>query len=89
MDIQACLPPALTAIHNFICKDDPHELDDYEDIEDPQPGLCAAGGVGEGQLLAGLSKAAERKQADARSNRIAKDMWEQYIAEHSQHNQGK
>ena len=86
MDIQACLPPALTAIHNFICK---HDLDDYKDVEDPQLGLCVAGGVGEGQLLAGHPKVAERRQANARQNRIAKDMWEQYIAECSQCNQGR
>jgi hypothetical protein len=89
MDAQARLPPALAAIHNFICKHDPHDLDDYEDVEDPQPGLHAAGGVGEGELSAGLPKAAERRQALARRNGIAQDMWEQYMAERSRRNQGR
>ena len=89
MDTQARLPPALAAIHNFIRKHDPHNLDDYEDVEDPQPGLRAAGGVGEGELLAGLPKAAERRQALVRWNGIAQDMWEQYMAERSRRNQGR
>ena len=89
MDTQACLPPALAAIHNFIHKHDPHDLDDYEDVEDPQPGLRAAGGVGEGELSVGLPRAAERRQALVRRNGITQDMWEQYIVERSQRNQGR
>ena len=88
MNIQARFPPALAAIHNFIRKHDPHDLDDYENVEDPQPGSRTAGGVSEGQLSAGLPRAAERRQADARRNRIAQDMWEQYIAECSRRIQG-
>ena len=61
MSIQVCLPLALTVIHNFIQKHDPHDLDSYENIEDPQPGLCAAG---EGQLSAGIPRVAERRQAN-------------------------
>ena len=89
MGTQARLPRALAAIHNFIRKHDPHDLDDYEDIEDPQPGLRAAGEVAEGQLSAGLPRAAERRRANAICDRIAQDLWAQYRAECSRRNQGR
>ena len=89
MHTQAHLPPALAAIHNFICKHDPHDLDDYENIKDPQPGSQTMGGVAEGQFSAGFPRPAKRRQADARWNRIAQDMWEQYIAENSWCNQSR
>jgi len=89
MDQQARLPPALAAIHNFIRKHDPHDLHDYENAEDPQPGLRAVEEVAEGELSVGLPGAAERRQTDTRRNGIAQDMWEQYRAECSRCNQGR
>jgi hypothetical protein len=85
MSIQVRLPPALAAVHNFIRKHDPQDLDSDENIEDPQPGLRAAG---EGQLSAGIPRAAERRQANAIRDGIARDMWEQYRAECARRNQG-
>ena len=38
MDLQARLPPALAALHNFIRKHDPDDIADFDDVEDPQPG---------------------------------------------------
>ena len=35
MDLQACLPPALAALHNFIHKHDPDDIADFDDVEDP------------------------------------------------------
>jgi len=61
MDIQTRLPPALTALHNFIQKHDPNNLNDIDNIEDPQPGTHA-----EGQLAEGVPRAAERQQAISR-----------------------
>jgi hypothetical protein len=87
MHLQARLPPALAAVHNFIRKRDPHDLDDYENIKDPQPGLRAVGEVAEGQLSAGLPRVAERRQANERRDGIAQSMWEQYRAETSRRNQ--
>lgn len=49
IDEQAHLPPALTAIHNFIQKHDPHDLHDYENenVEDLQPGIVDGGAEGQ------------------------------------------
>jgi hypothetical protein len=85
MDIQARLPPALAAVHNFIHKHDPNDLADYEDVEDPQPGTCAGEQAAEGQLAAGLPRAAERAQANARHDKIMQDMWVQYQDELARH----
>jgi len=65
MDIQTCLPPALAALHNFIQKHDPDDLNDIDDVEDPQPGMCA-----EGQLAEGVPRAAERQQAISKIGHI-------------------
>jgi hypothetical protein len=82
MEIQARLPPALAALHNFIRKHDPDDLADFDDVEDPQPGTRTAGPPAEeGQLAEGLPSAAERQQAHERRDKIAQEMWMQYQAE--------
>ena len=86
MDIQACLPPALAAVHNFIQKHDPNDIADFDDVEDPQPGAHMEGAAAEGQLADGLPRTAERQQTNERWDRIAQDMWVQYQAELSQRN---
>ena len=73
MDIQTRLPPALTALHNFIQKHDPNNLNDIDNIEDPQPGTHA-----EGQLAEGVLRVAERQQAISRRSEIVQEMWLQY-----------
>ena len=88
MDIQARLPPALAALHNFIRKHDPDDISDFNDIaEDPQPGapagLCEAD---EGQLAEGIASAAERRHVNDRRDRIVQEMWIQYQAELSRRN---
>ena len=82
MDVQARLPPALAAVHNFIWKYDSSDITDFDDVEDPQPRTCGEGPVAaEGQLAGGLPEVAERRQANERWGRIAQEMWVQYQAE--------
>ena len=80
MDIQAHLPPALAALHNFIWKHNPEDLADYESIEDPQPGTHT-----EGPAAEGIPRMAERWLANQRQAAITRDMWVQYQDELLQH----
>jgi hypothetical protein len=74
MCIQAHIPPALGAIHNFIQIHDPGEIDDfrYEDfnfnIDDRQVG----------GLALGPANVTERTRAASKHDQIAQDMWEDY-----------
>jgi DDE superfamily endonuclease len=88
MDIQAHVPPALAALHNFIRKYNPDNIADFDNVEDPQPGACMEGPAAaeEGQLADGLPGAAEREQTNERRDRIAQEMWTQYQAELSRCN---
>ena len=70
MDIQACLPPTLAALHNFIWKHDPKDLADYESVEDPQPGTHAEGPAAEGSLAEGILRTMERWLANQRQAAI-------------------
>jgi hypothetical protein len=72
MKVQARIPPALCAIHNFICTHDPDEINDINDIQaDPQPGNW-------GELVLGPPSRQERVDADHRRDRIAQAMWASY-----------
>ena len=72
MDLQACLPAALAAIHNFICDLDPIDLNDFQEVEDAQLGWKS------GDLAEGLTQNAERQRVNSRHNHIAEEMWQQY-----------
>ena len=72
MDLQVRLPPALTAIHNFIRDLDPTDLSDFTEVEDIQPGWCS------GDLADALPHRAERERANNRRDNIANAMWVQY-----------
>jgi hypothetical protein len=74
MHWQARLPAALAAIHNFIRDQDPMDIEDIMDPMDPEPGARA------GELAQGVPRAAERDRANQRRDRIAKEMWDQYVA---------
>jgi hypothetical protein len=64
MDVQACLAPALAAIHNFIRLYDPDEiLDLLAEAEDTQPGARI---LQTGDLALGPARAAERVLADGK-----------------------
>jgi hypothetical protein len=72
MDLQARLPAALAAIHNFIRDLDPTDLNDFQEAEDVQPGWRS------GDLAEGIPRRAERERANNRRDAIAKAMWAQY-----------
>ena len=69
MKYQVRIPPALCAIHNYICLHNPYELDDFRNIhEDPDPVAL------NGDLAETISTAAERMHANARQDYIAEQM---------------
>lgn len=73
MAIQARIPPALCAVHNFIRIHDEDEIHDFENVvEDPIPGAV------HGELARGPAGAVERRRADAKRDEIAQAMWESY-----------
>jgi len=79
MSIQVLIPPALAALHNFIRKYDPDEIEMYADDETLEVGLeigARAGSVGE--LGTGSVTREETDRANERRDRIAGAMWEQY-----------
>jgi hypothetical protein len=80
MDVQSRLPPALAALHNFIHEHDPDDLAEYDDIEDPQPGV-RKNLEAVGELARGIPRAAERNGAVTRRDQIAQMMWVQYQEE--------
>ena len=76
MDVQARIPPALCAIHNFIRIHDPDELAEYaEDSVDEQPGTRISD---QGELAHGPPNNQSRERASARRDQIAKAMWDSY-----------
>ncbi|KAF8590861.1 hypothetical protein K439DRAFT_1611677 [Ramaria rubella] len=70
--VQAHVPAALAAVHNYIRLHDPLELEEFEDVHDPHPGLCF------GSLSLGPPCAAERKEAKRMHEKIAQAMFMQY-----------
>jgi hypothetical protein len=77
MDIQALIPPALAALHNFIRDFDPEDIHQYDDdqLDNLEIGI-APESVGE--LGTGLVTPRETARANERRDRIAAEMWEQY-----------
>jgi DDE superfamily endonuclease len=76
MSIQALIPPALAALHNFIRQYDPDEIHAYDDDDliDLQMDDLESSGV----LGTGLVTPAETLRANERRDRIAGEMWAQY-----------
>ena len=74
MTIQALIPPALAALHNFIRQYDPEEIRAYDnEVFDPQIGYQeSAGELGTGLVTDEMLRANERR------DRMAGEMWEQY-----------
>ena len=75
MDLQARIPAALAAIHNFIRVHDPDELASFTESADLERGFVS------GELAAGQTRAAEKRRATMRRDEIAAAMWVQYQAE--------
>ena len=67
LDIQAQIPVALCAIHNFIRAHDPNEVLPADDQfqHDPHPGTFAAG-------------IETKNEANDRRDRIVQEMWDDY-----------
>ncbi|KAJ8593499.1 hypothetical protein M405DRAFT_785919 [Rhizopogon salebrosus TDB-379] len=80
MDIQAWIPVALCALHNFIQKYHPDTFDLESDGNPPEINQDVA----LGELGEGLADAAERRRADQRRERIVNEMWDDYLNEHRQ-----
>lgn len=75
MDIQARIPPALAALHNFILDHDQSDLDDFVDVIDENPGAAHYGNLATHHVTP-----AEKQRASLRRDQIAQSMWEDYQA---------
>lgn len=75
MSVQARIPPALAAVHNFIRVHDPDEIHDFDDYiaRDLNPGYSAFG-----ELAIGPANIAERNAATTKRDHIAEAMWVAY-----------
>ena len=72
MEIQAWIPPALCALHNFIHYHDPSDITDFDDV-------CNHGvGLELGELATSAVGPPEQERAGARWDQIVNDMWVQY-----------
>lgn len=79
MDIQARIPPALAATHNFILKHDPLEADEIssQNSRDPAPGNLPVEREF-GTLARGAPTVAEKARAKTKRDNIAQAMWVSY-----------
>ncbi len=76
MAVQARIPPALCALHNFIRTHDSEEIGEFPpDLVDPSQGEQ------NGSLGQGTASRAEVRRAQALRDQIAQDMWEDYQRE--------
>lgn len=78
MEIQARIPPALCALHNFIRQHDPSDIEDYSDMTEFSHIQVRVDDPGVGDLSMHPLTAAERDMADARRDQIAQTMWSSY-----------
>jgi hypothetical protein len=74
MDVQALIPPALAALHNFIRKFDPDEIHEFDPVQFEMVHRPESAG----ELGRGPATSNERARANERRDKIAADMWEQY-----------
>lgn len=75
MDVQARIPSALVAIHNFIRTYDPDELADFKDILEDQPDVDEFG-----DLASGPPTRTEQRRAEQTRDGVAEAMWADYVA---------
>jgi hypothetical protein len=80
MDIQARIPVVLCALHNFIQKYHPDTFDLESDGNPPEINQDVA----LGELGEGPADAAEWRRADQWQERIANEMWDDYLNKHRQ-----
>lgn len=78
MKIQARIPPALAALHNFIMKHDPEDGGEPDVLDDPTPGAARAVTGLHGELATERRTSMESDESKALRDRIADEMWAQY-----------
>jgi hypothetical protein len=72
LTIQAYIPPALGAVHNFIRVHDADEIHEFgDDAQDLNPGYY-------GDLTPGPAGTGEKTRARLKRDQIAQAMWESY-----------
>ena len=76
MAIQALIPPALAALHNFIWQYDPKEIHKFDDTVAIE--LKMGPHKSAGELEAGHVMPNKTLQANKRWDKIVNEMWEQY-----------
>lgn len=80
MEVQARIPAALCALHNFIRRSDPTEIDDYPDGDDMAIGRGNGVDSEVGSLATHAVSPAERNRMSLKRDQIAQDMWDSYMA---------
>lgn len=81
MEVQAQIPPALVALHNFILEHDSTDIELYlqEDVVDNLPGFRRTEEIDFGWLsTAEKTTRAERVHAEGTRDQIANEMWNDY-----------
>ena len=73
MAVQARIPPALAAVHNFICIHDKDEILDFQDLEDGEPGERNYG-----ELAEGPPNCTEKSRSEVKRDGIVQAMWGSY-----------
>lgn len=76
LQIQTHIPPALCALHNFIRRHDPSDINDFPDATDNPADRADGSGIGE--LATSAVSARERASAGNKRDQIAQDMWNSY-----------
>lgn len=76
MEIQARIPAALAAVHNFIREHEPEEDNDESDDDAPIGGRVDGDEDEADRVNIGVN------EPSARRDRIAHKMWAQYVQEH-------
>jgi len=84
MDIQAQVPAALCALHNFIHRRNPGIYEEELQNQERAQQVEGEEDVAYGELADGPADAAERQRADARRDAIAHAMWQDYLIECTQ-----
>ena len=80
LEVQACIPATLAAIHNFTCRHEPGE--EEEDGEGEGDGNEPIGGRVENDDNEAEWADVGINELDMRRDGIATVMWEQYVNEH-------
>ena len=74
MTIQARIPPACAALHNFIMTHDSHDVEDLLEVHgEPESNDCDIGTLAETHVTR-----AEKLRAEVLRDKIAEEMWTSY-----------